>query len=985
MLEVSASVLTGNVLVRFQRECDPESIATAIHRVVISHGSSRDAPAVTSAPESSADRKTPDRRENHLAHKRRKKHEDLALAARQPIKPWHRMPADEVLRLFDSSAVEGLSPEVAEKNLKKYGPNVVPAPAARSGLAIFIDQFNSLPIGLLSAGAVLSVVTGGLLDAVGIMAAVGINAVIGYFTESDAERTINSLKTMVRPIATVRRAGMVMDIPAEDVIVGDILILTPGTYVAADARLIECAHLSADESVLTGESLPVIKNTAVVKGENVPVGDRFNMVYGGTLITGGQGTAVVAATARFTELGEIQSLVAESTSPDTPVERQLDRVGNQLVIISSAVCGVVFVMGLLQGRGVIEMLKTAISLAVAAVPEGLPTVATTTLSLGIKNMRRRKVLFRNLEAVCTMGSVQTICLDKTGTITLNRMSVVKISTGMRDFDVNDGRYFHDRAEINHFENDELLRLIQACSLCSESEIVGDNGNFVLNGSPTENALVQLALASGIDVKALRRGHPLLDVNHRSENRLYMSTLHETGNAGKLLALKGSPIEVLGKCSRHVRDGEIADLSEDDREWIETHNEMMAADALRVLGVAVAYRNGDRAEDDDNGLIWLGLVGMADPIREGVPECIASFHRAGLETVMITGDQSATAYAVGKELDLNQGQEPLKILDSTALDGADPSLLKALSADVHVFSRVSPSHKLKIVQALQSSDQVVAMTGDGINDGPALKVADVGIAMGSTGTDVAREIADVVLEEDNLETLIVALSDGRTIFNNIRKSLHYLLATNFSEIFVVLVSGAFGLGYPLNAMQLLWINLISDVFPGLALALEPPEPDVLSQPPRDPKEPIVRREDYARISFEGVTMSLTSLAAYAYGLRKHGQGPASATFVFHSLTTSQILHALTCRSQTISIFDREKLPPNPYLSVAVFGSLGLQVMTLFFPPIRRLLNTTPVSAGDLVVIGGTAIVPLLITEMTKTPEPVEDVPSETDAEPEDDTI
>ena len=363
------------------------------------------------------------------------------------------------------------------------------------------------------------------------------------------------------------------------------------------------------------------------------------------------------------------------------------------------------------------------------------------------------------------------------------------------------------------------------------------------------------------------------------------------------------------------------------------------------------------------MVWLGLIAMSDPIRQGVQASIEAFHYAGMETVMITGDQSPTAYAVGSELALSNGR-PLRILDSEALGTADPELMKSLCAGVNVFARVTPSHKLQIVQSLQSTGKVVAMTGDGINDGPALKAADVGIAMGSGGTDLARDVADVVLEQDDLETLIIALSDGRTIYNNIRKALHYLLATNLSEILIMFVSGALGMGHPLNAMQLLWINLVSDIFPGLALAMEPPEPDVLSQPPRDPEEPIVRPDDYSRIAFEGTVITATSMASYVYGLLKYGQGPVANTIAFQSLTSAQILHALTCRSDKHTIFEKDALPPNKYLSLAVFGSLGLQLVTQVVPPLRRLLGLTPLGLADVAVAATTSVLPLLITEMSK---------------------
>lgn len=879
--------------------------------------------------------------------------------------PWHLMSREEVLAEIESS-VEGLTEEGIARSVSRFGRNEVPQPEMRSKLAMFLGQFNSVPVWMLGVGAALSLVSGGMADAVAIMVVVVINAIIGFATEDDAERTINSLKELVSPSAVVMRAGEAARIRAEDVCVGDILVLRPGEYVPADARLVEASHLTADESVLTGESLPAEKTVDVLQGNDIPLGSRSNMVYGGTLITGGQGLAAVVEIGKSSEIGRIQSLVSEATAPATPVEKQLDRVGNQLVVLSSVVCGVVFLVGLLRGTGFVEMLKTAISLAVAAVPEGLPAVATTTLALGIKDMRRHKVLFRNLDAVCTIGSVQTICLDKTGTLTLNRMEVTQVVCGMQVMAFNEAGFRSEtERSINPFANEELLRTIHIAVLCNESDVDYRDGRHVINGSPTENALVQMAITVGVDVREVRSKYPRQETRYRAESRLYMSTLHGSGENGTFVAMKGSPFEVLSKCEYHIKNGEKQTLCEDDRSWIESQNENLAGGGSRVLGVAYGIRHDNGNNDSSVEMVWLGLIGMADPIREGVRESMQAFHRAGLNTVMITGDQSATAYAVGTELGLNNGR-PLKILDSEDLGSSDPELMKSLCADVNVFARVSPSHKLQIVQSLQSTGRVVAMTGDGINDGPALKAADVGIAMGRGGTDLARDVADVVLEQDDLETLIVALSDGRTIYNNIRKTLHYLLATNLSEILVMFVAGALGLGHPLNAMQLLWINLVSDIFPGLALAMEPPEPDVLRQPPRDPDEPIVRRGDYSRIAFEGTAITFSSLAAYGYGLLTCGRGATAGTVAFQSLTTSQILHALSCRSDKPTIFGPNALQPNKYLTLAVFGSLGIQFITQLVPPLRRLLGLAPLGVVDAAVVGAASVVPLLITEMSKNP-------------------
>ena len=873
------------------------------------------------------------------------------------------MEADAVLAAWSSSRTLGLSSDAATQQLKKYGPNSLPESVSRSGFSIFIDQFKSLPVALLAAAAGLSVVTGGVADAIVILAVVGINGTIGYVTESAAEKTIQSLQHLVRPQADVIRDAQPVTVAAEQLVPGDIQILRPGTYIAADSRLIEAEHLSVDESVLTGESLPVAKTVEPIAGEHTPLADRVSMVYMGTLVTGGQGLAVVVATGAFTEVGKLQQLVSEADAPETPMERQLNRLGNQLVAISGAACGVVFFIGLLRGYGFLAMLKTAISLAVAAVPEGLPAVATTTLALGIRKMLQHRVLIRHLDAVETLGSVQTICFDKTGTITRNKMSVIRIHTGMKSIAVDEGRFSCDGGWIDPLRCEELLRTIQAVALCNETRVTREQGEIILNGSPTENALIHLAMHAAVDVIRLREQYPLLKTSYRSENRMFMGTLHAVDDHSRLIAWKGSPLEVLAMCGFQIKDGRKVPLSEDDLFQIELENERMAGAALRVLGVAYCEAENDEDLAREDGCLWLGLIGMADPVRPGVKELIDQFHQAGIDTVMITGDQSATAYAIGKELDLSRGRQ-LEILDSTHLADLGEEVIQALAERVQVFARVSPAHKLQIVMALQRAGRVVAMTGDGINDGPALKAADIGIAMGIGGTDIAREVADVVLEEDNLETMIIAVRDGRTIYDNIRKALHFLLATNFSEIMVMFLAVAAGLGAPLNAMQLLWINLISDIFPGLALALEPPEPGVLHRPPRPPEEPIVKTADFKRLTFESAALSISAMGAYGYGVMKYGVGPRASTMVFQGLTLGQLLHAISCRSEHHSVFSREKLPPNNILNAALGASLAMQVLTLVVPGLRRLLGTAPIGVVDGMVIGASAVLPFLVNEATK---------------------
>ncbi|MDV2994525.1 MAG: Calcium-transporting ATPase 1 [Chroococcidiopsis sp. SAG 2025] len=943
ILSVSANILTSNILVNFDSSIDAIEVKSLIEEIVTEYN-----------------HKNRGIQQTNIALSRERSPQPTTSTQKQTTQDWHLMAVDSVLEALQTSPLTGLSDDSVAEKLQKYGLNALPESAIRSDLKILLDQFKSLPVGLLGVAAGISFFTGGFVDALVIIGVIGLNAAIGYATESQSEKIVHSLKSCEPASTWSIRNGSQIEIPTEKVVLGDILLLKPGIYVAADARLLEADNLSVDESALTGESLPITKTTASLTGEDIPLGDRFNMVYKGTVVTGGRGLAAVVATGGFTQMGKIQQQVDAATATETPLARQLDEVGTQLVLLSLGICGFVFGIGVLRGYGLLQMLKSSISLAVAAVPEGLPTIATTTLALGIQDMRQHNVLVRSLNAVEALGSVQTICLDKTGTITENTMSVVEIHTDNRQIQVNGCQFIAGSENINPYTCDELLKLIHVTVLCNESQVSQQGSEYIVTGSATENALIYLAIAAGVDAIALKQKYRLLQTQARSENRNYMSTIHAVDAADRLVAVKGSPTEVVQICQWWRKNGQLVPLTEADRQAIEIENDRMAGKALRVLGVAYAsaIENGDRQE-----LTWLGLVGMADPIRAGAKELMRDFHQAGIDTVMITGDQSPTAYAIAKELQLSK-DEQLEILDSTHLDRLTPEALTALVDKVDVFARISPSNKLQIVQALQAAGKVVAMTGDGINDAPALKAAEVGVAMGKGGTDVAREVADIILEDDNLETMIVAVSRGRTIYNNIRKSVHFLLSTNLSEILVMTTATTVGLGEPLNAIQLLWLNLVTDIFPGLALALEPPEPNVLSQPPRSPQEPIIKNSDLSRIAFESATISLCTLGAYSYGIFRYGVGQQASTIAFMSLTSAQLLHTISCRSETHSIFSQTKLPNNRYLNMALVGSFALQVLALSLPPLRSILKITPLDLLDGAVIGASALLPLLANESTK---------------------
>lgn len=957
--QISASSLTGNALIRFDPSLSAAEVIDELDRWLRKHRTALEGDLIQ------AETAAPPRSETTAAGRgsRARKPQAAVVSAEQPKADWHAQSHREVLARLSCDPA-GLSTSLAAERLGRYGCNVISDIPRRSPILMFLEQFASPPVALLGLSAAVSVATGGIADAVVILGVVVINAVIGYVTEAQAEKTINALSQIGPTHATVVRDGRKLSIAIDEVVPGDILALSPGSNVAADARLISSNQLSVDESALTGESLPAAKKYEFVGLAETPLGDRKNMLHRGTVVTGGSGMAVVVATGKHTEIGLIQSLVGEVRTPDTPLQRQLDNMGMQLALLSGGICTVVFGIGVLRGVVWLEMLKSAISLAVAAVPEGLPTVATSTLALGIREMQRKHVLIRQLPAVESLGSVQTLCFDKTGTLTENRMRVVAIETPSREITLSADGQFRCRGEtIQPVETLELVRLIEVVALCSEVKLNGDSGGPELDGSPTETALLEIALHAGRDVAAIRRAYPIVKTVHRAEGRPYMVTVHTNEGQEHLIAVKGSPAEVLAMCEWRLDGTQPVALDEAQRITILNQNEGMAGQALRVLAVAHGHSAERSTAAVTRNLTWLGLVGMEDSVRAGMAELIAQFHEAGIETVMITGDQSATAFSVGQRLGLND-QKSLEIVDSTHLSQLDPQVLKSIVRDATVFARVSPADKLRIVQAFQEAGRVVAMTGDGINDGPALKAADVGVALGEKGTEVARSVADVVLEDDNLHTMIIAVQQGRTIYRNIRKSLQYLLSSNLSEIEIMLIGTAIGAGEVLNPIQLLWINLITDILPALGLALEPPESDVLREDPRDPKEAILRRSDMLRLVRQSATISAGTLAVYGYSLARYGAGPNAATNSFMTLTLAQLLHAISCRSEKTSVMDAGQRAGNRVLTAGVAASLALQIGAAFLPPLRNLLRMGPIGPADWLAIAGGAVLPFVANEAIK---------------------
>jgi len=919
VLAFRVNALTARVLVVHDREVEPEVLVDALSREGAEPTADR--PRSIESPPLASD----------------------PVPRRAKRAPWHARSVEEVRSELDVSLRTGLVTDDVVRRRQRFGVNALPRPIPRSDLEIALDQFRSLPVSVLGVSAVVSIATGGLLDAAMIGAVVVVNAAIGYRTEAQSERVLSRLATGIEPGADVRRDRQRWTCSGRELVPGDIVFLERGTYVPADIRIVSAEHLTIDESALTGESEPARKSTDPV-AHDAPLGERRSMAYRETVITGGSGVGIVVETGTRTEVGHIRALASEATPPETSMQRQIRQLGRQVVAGSAALCAGVVVLGLARRWAPLELAKLTISLAVAAIPEGLPTVATTTLAFGVEDLEAQQVLVRRLAALESLGMLEALGMDKTGTLTRNRMELVAMRV--------DGAQWDLGGEVAVDRSNELLReLLVHCALCSTVSR-DDDGQLV--GTPTELALIHRAEALGIDVDAEWRQRRLVLLEDRTKGRNFMKAAREDSRGQRIVSIKGRPDEVLDQCSSIVTRTGLAPLAADERSEIVRENERLAGRALRVLGVA--------REHPGEGVAWLGLAGLYDPPRPGLPDLMDAFHRAGIHTAMITGDQSATAQAIADDIRLSTG-ESLEILDSTRIEEIEPEILESLSRRVDVFSRVSPAHKLQIVQALQRSGLVVGMTGDGVNDGPALRAADIGIAMGRSGTDVAKDIADIVLEDDDLWTLLPAIAQGRRIYDDIRKSLRFMLSSNASEILVTASSIAAGAPSPLNAMQLLWINVLTDIFPEIALSIEPPEFDVMSRPPRSSTAPMFDSTDLRRMGFESLLMTAAGLASYGYGLSRYGPGPRASTLAFSALTSAQLLHAVSCRSEPHGLFDG-KLPKNPWIPLSVGGGLLLQLGAVLVPGLRRLLGTTPLGPADWLVCGTCGVLPFFAIEFGK---------------------
>ncbi|WEX74811.1 cation-transporting P-type ATPase [Sinorhizobium numidicum] len=876
-----------------------------------------------------------------------------------PHREWHAVSPGRLSSMLEVSADAGLSRDNALGRLASIGPNVLDSIQPRSSTTILAGQFESLPVAMLLGAAAISILTGGVLEAAAIVAVVGLNAAIGYQTESRAERTIQGLGAKGSRTAQVTREGVTATIPVQQIVPGDIISVQRGDVVPADARLVNAQALSVSEAMLTGESAPISKTVGTIRRSMVPLGARSNMIYRGTIVTGGSGHAIVVATGSLTQVGQIQRLVGATLTPETPIQRELKNLGQCLGWLTLGACAFLVLVGGLRGLGVLQMARSALSVAVAAVPEGLPMVATTTFALGVERLRREGVLIRKLDAIETLAAVRVACFDKTGTLTFGRISVETIRIGDKAYPINDVR----RSGAD--PQGPLRSLLETCCLCNDTEIVRADKGLHLSGSPTESCLIEAALDSGVDVASLRGRFARISVQQRSEVSRLMATRHMTED-GMLIAMKGSPDEVLRRCGAEIRpDGTRRELTPDRRAAIEKANLEMASRALRVLGVARKQTSGSKpTAEDTQDLVWLGLVGMADRLRPGVSTLMGRLHEAGIHTIMLTGDQKATAAAVGERVGLNGGGK-LAIVDSTEIEGMSSEEFVLTARRAQAFSRVSPSQKLEIVRSLQEAGARVAMIGDGVNDGPALKAADVGIAIGRDNMSAAREIADVIIDADGLGGLAPAIETGRTTRRNIRKTLRYLISTNLSEIMLVLAGTSIGMRAPFTPMQLLWINLISDVLPGIGLTMEAPEPDILRQALEKGDSEILPGREFGSLTAQATIMGGAAMAAGLFGAFRYGlDSPRTRTMTFGSLVIAQLLHAITSRSDSESIFGPRSRPPNHALSLIIGGSMAVQTAGLFVPFLRRLLGIAPITGIDALITLAGGTLPFLTMEWMK---------------------
>ncbi len=869
---------------------------------------------------------------------------------------WHTKSVEEVFHTLQTGH-DGLSAEEARRRLGELGPNELRREAAVSPVVLFLHQFKEFLIVILLIAVAVSALLGEVLDATVIFAIVVLSALLGFVQEYRASRALEALERMAAPTADVVRDGQEQKIPARDIVPGDIILLAVGDRVPADGRIVEAYNFKVDESAFTGESEPVEKQANSLPYE-LPLAERTNAVYAGTVIIHGRGVAAVVATGMQTEFGKIAHLVQAEDGRHTPLEQRMEEIGQRLGAGALAVVAVVVGAGLWRGEPLFAMFLWGVSLAVAAVPEALPAVVTGALTIGVQRMVRRNAIVRRLPAVETLGSVTAICSDKTGTLTKNQMTVRHLWLGEQEIEVTgigytlEGKLLSEDRPTDRSLDVALLARVAV--LCNDAHLLRDEkGSHYILGDPTEGALIVLAAKTGFEPEPLRIDFPRVEEIPFSSVRKCMTTIHQTPEGMGLVCTKGAPEVILHRCARYLAQGKAVSLTPDVRQRIIAANEAMAGQALRVLGLA--YRElptpwvEATEEVVERDLIFLGLAGMVDPPREEVKTAIAVAGQAGVRTVMITGDHKLTAVAVARELGLLEDGN--LALSGADLDRLDDSELSSVAERITVYARTSPEHKLRLVSALQRKGQVVAMTGDGINDAAALRRADIGVAMGIAGTDVTKEAADMVLADDNYATIVAAIEEGRVIYDNIRKFIRYLLSTNSGEILTMFVAVLAGLPVPLLAIQILWINLVTDGLPALTLGVEPAEPGLMRRPPRHPRESVFARGLWQHIIWVGVFMAAGTLGVMVWGLANYPLD-TTRTMVFLVLASFQMFHVMAIRAEQESVFTIGLLS-NAYLVGAVALTFALQLAVTYLPPLQASFYTKPLDALQLGVCLGVA--------------------------------
>jgi Ca2+-transporting ATPase len=887
----------------------------------------------------------------------------------------HTLPADEVSRRLHTEPERGLSGAEAARRLGRHGPNALTEKVARSALAILGDQFKSLIVVLLVAATVVALALDEGVEAAAIVAVIILNALVGFVTEWKAEQALTALRRQLSAVAQVIRDGREHQVPAADLVPGDVVVLAAGARVPADGRVIVSARLQVEEAALTGESQPVAKTTDPIPDVNAPVADRRNMTFMGTTVADGRGRMIVTATGMGSEVGRIGTLLEGVDHADTPLEQQLAALGRVLVGVVLALGLVIVLAGWLRGHPFLYMLEVGISLAIAAVPEGLLAVTTMTLALGMQRMAGLRVLVRRLPAVETLGSTTVICTDKTGTLTRNEMTVRALQLGGRRVEVTGGGYAASGEfrigghRVDPGRDEHLALALRIGVLCSDARIDRVDGRAAILGDPTEAALIVAAAKAGLEQTALNRAQPRIGEIPFSSEAQRMVTIHRTPEGTSVAYVKGAPQVVLEASRRRFIAAGEAPLTPEDRERALAVNDELAGCALRVL--ALAYRALPEGYDESEAardLVFVGLIAMIDPLRDEAAAAIATCRAAGIRTMMITGDQPATAAEIGRQLGIDRDARgrALRTVHGRDLAGLDGPAWRRVVAGASVFARVSPEHKLQIVEALQSQGEIVAMTGDGVNDAPALRKADIGVAMGIKGTEVAKESADMVITDDNFATLVVAVEQGRIIYANIVRFIHYLFSCNVSEIMVVFAAIMLGWPLPLAPLQILWLNLVTDVFPAMALALEPSAPAVMKQPPRDPRRSLMTPHFVGLIVWQGLLLAGVTLTAFFVGLRWYGtEGGGlrrAGTMGFMALALAQIFHAFNTRSQRRSALARPFT--NAWLLGAVLACLLLQLAAVYWPLLQTVLRTVPLTALELLVAAACALAPVVVVEVVK---------------------